>query len=120
MRLFHLQPSEPDWGSGLAGSPVDASGSGMSGHMVWPGRSCSSRWLPSELEITQQAHETREERFDFRDVLDLILTGTEHTSKFFTVKLLFRRWNRLLFHPSETCDSGRDLGADMMCGSATC
>lgn len=60
--------------------------------MVWSGWRCSSLWLLSELEITQRAHETREDCFEQRDVLEAILTGTEDTNKSFTVKLLFRRF----------------------------
>lgn len=66
--------------------------------MVWPGWRCSSLWLLSELEITQRAHETREDRFERRDVFEAILTGTEDTNKSFTVKSLFRRF---LFRPSK-------------------
>lgn len=89
---FHLQPSEPDWSS-LAVTPVYAFRSDMSGHMVWPGWRCSSFWLLSELEITQRAHETREDRFERRDVLEAIIyckviVNTVSVSPFKTQKLI--------------------------------
>lgn len=69
------------------------------------GGGASFLWVSSELEITQGAHGSREDRSEFRGVSET--TGIGHTKKqSFAIKtLLLGRWNRSKFRWSSLGES---------------